>query len=444
VPLQRLSRVEYAASTGVDVNVKSPDGATALMWAIFNNDMELARALLKAGAKANVISNYGASALGEAIKQTDLEMVRTLLDAGADVNSTGTDNQTALMLAITTGAPGQKIAELLIQRGADVNAIETFRGQNALMWAAANNLPDIVDQLLAKGATNINMRAKADDWARMMTSEPRAQFRSRHTGGLTALLFATRSDCLRCVQSLLKAGADIDKPNPDGVTPLINALDNANYDVANYLLDRGANPNIWDMHGRTPLFCAVDRKSTPPPKSILSGVGGGLTSPAAPETGGRVRVPGAAAASAAAGAGAVPAVTPMAVINRLLKMGVDVNHQLTRKRPYGNGRDRFTDYDMRGSVGPLFLASMYDDHETMEALIKHGAEVDLVNVFQMTPLMYAVGMSGTAQPSPMSDAQTANAIKSVEILQNAGANINAQIRDSRTHTAVVMSFVAGS
>jgi hypothetical protein len=223
---------------------------------------------------------------------------------------------------------------------------------------------------------------------------------------------------------------------------LINALDNGNYDVANYLLDQGANPNIWDMHGRTPLFCAVDRKSTPPPKSILSGVGGGLTSPAAPETGGRVRVPGAAAASAAAGAGAVPAVRPMAVINRLLKMGVDVNHQLTRKRPYGNGRDRFTDYDMRGGVGPLFLATMYYDHETMEALIKHGAEVDLVNVFQMTPLMYTVGMSGTAPPSPMSDAQTANAIKSVEILLNAGANINAQIRHSRTHTAVVMSFIA--
>jgi Ankyrin repeats (many copies) len=140
---------------------------------------------------------------------------------------------------------------------------------------------------------------------------------------------------------------------------------------------------------------------------------------------------------------AAVAVTPMAVINRLLKMGVDVNHQLTRKRPYGNGRDRFTDYDMRGGVGPLFLASMYYDHETMEALIKHGAEVDLVNVFQMTPLMYAVGMSGTAQPSPMSDAQTANAIKSVEILQNAGANINARIRDSRTRTAVVMSFVVG-
>ena len=35
-----------------------------------------------------------------------------------------------------------------------------------------------------------------------------------------------------------------------------------------------------------------------------------------------------------------------------IDMGVDVNHQLTRKRPYGNGRGRFSDYDMRDGVGP--------------------------------------------------------------------------------------------
>jgi ankyrin repeat protein len=133
----------------------------------------------------------------------------------------------------------------------------------------------------------------------------------------------------------------------------------------------------------------------------------------------------------------------MTVINRLLDMGVDVNHQLTRKRPYGQGRARFTDYDMRGGVGPLFNATMKNDHEVMEALIKHGAEVDLNNVFQMTPLMYAAGMSGTGAPSAMGDAQATAAMKSMDILLAAGANINAQILDSRTHTAKLMSYVAG-
>ncbi len=72
-----------------------------------------------------------------------------LLDAGADVNSPNLDNQTALMLAVSTGS--QEIAKLLIERGADVNAVETFRDQNALMWAAGGNQPDIVDLLLAHG-----------------------------------------------------------------------------------------------------------------------------------------------------------------------------------------------------------------------------------------------------------------------------------------------------
>ncbi len=47
---------------------------------------------------------------------------------------------------------------------------------------------------------------------------------------------------------------------------------------------------------------------------------------------------------------------------------------------------------MRGGVGPLFLATLTNDTEAMEALIKHGAEVNLENVFQMTPLMIAAGM----------------------------------------------------
>jgi ankyrin repeat protein len=422
---KRDSVIAAITSPDVDVNVKSPDGATSLMWAIYNNDMELARALLKAGAKANVISSYGASALSEAIKHIDLEMVRTLLDAGADVNSTGTDNQTALMLAISVGPQAQKVAELLIQRGADVNAIETFRGQNALMWAAAGNMPDIVEQIIGKGATNINMRAKSDDWARMVTSEPRAQFGTRHTGGLTALLYATRSGCLRCVQALLKAGADIEKPNPDGVTPLLNALDNSHFDVANFLIDQGANVHVWDMHGRTPIYVAVDRKTANTggggfgggrggaPGGRGGGPGGGRGgAPGSPGAGGGP--PGGPIGASGAGGAAGPAITAMTIINRLFDMGVDVNHQLTRKRPYGQGRARFTDYDMRGGVGPLFNATMKNDHEAMEALIKHGAEVDLPNVFQMTPLMNAAGMSGTGQPDPMRDAQVANASKTMD------------------------------
>jgi uncharacterized protein len=396
------------------------------MWATFNVDRELVRALLKAGAKADVTSRYGATALAEAVKVEDIELVRMLLDAGANVNSPNLDNQTALMVAISTGS--LPISKLLVERGADVNAVETFRNQNALMWAAGGNQPDIVDLLLAHGAKNVNLRAKSDDWPRQQTSEPRAQYQSRQTGGLTALLYATRSGCYRCAASLIKAGADVNKPNPDGVTPLINALDNKRFDVAMLLLDKGANPHVWDMSGRTPVYVAVDMNS-------FRG-GGGFGAGARPA--------GFPAPEGERDEAAASTVTAMAVVNRLLDMGVDINHQLTRKRPYGAGRGRFEDYDLRGGVGPLFVATIRQDHEAMEALLAHGAEVDLENVMQMTPLMIAAGMRGTGRAGGGAGGDPqARMIRSIDLLLDAGADINARVSDSRTNTARIMAYVQG-
>ena len=87
----------------------------------------------------------------------------------------------------------------------------------------------------------------------------------------------------------------------------------------------------------------------------------------------------------------------MDVVNRLLGMGVDPNHELTRMRPNGNGRGRFADYMMRGGTGPLMIAAMNYDDVAVRALLAHGAEVDLANVFRITPLMAAAGMSGSAR-----------------------------------------------
>ena len=262
------------------------------------------------------------------------------------------------------------------------------------------------------------------DWPRQMTSEPRAQF--RQTGGLTALLYATRSGCLRCAVSLVKAGADVNQPNPDGITPLINALDSRYFDIAMFLLDQGANPNTWDMNGRTPLYVAVDMNSYRGGSGFGSGNFAGFGAAPTP------RQPNATKA--------------MDVVNRLLGMGVDVNHELTRMRPNGNGRGRFADYMMRGGTGPLMVATLSYDDVAIQALLAHHAEVDLPNVFQITPLMAAAGMSGSARagggapPSP--DIQQ-RAIKTIDLLVDAGANINARVVDSHTHTAKMLAYIQG-
>ncbi len=108
--------------------------------------------------------------------------------------------------------------------------------------------------LIAKGA-DLSIRAHANEWETQISNEPRVQYRP--TGGLTPLLYATRSGCLACVEAMVKAGVDTDRPNPDGMTPMITALDNGHPDVALYLLRQGANPHTWDWWGRTPLYVAV-------------------------------------------------------------------------------------------------------------------------------------------------------------------------------------------
>jgi len=404
-----------AAISSSDLNATQADGSTALHWASYSVDHELVKALLDAGAKADTTNSFGSSPLMEAVKLADVELVRLLLGAGADPDSPNQDNQTALMLASNIGS--LEIATMLIDAGADVNAIESFRGQNALMWASAENHPDIVELLIEHGA-DVSVKAVHDDWPRQMTSEPRAQFRP--TGGLTALLYAARSSCYRCAVAIVEAGADIDQPNPDGVTPLINALDNKSFDIAMFLIDQGARVDVWDMNGRTPLYLAIDMNSFSP--RSFGGFGDSFNPLTATEK----------------------KYTAMDVANRLLDMGVDVNHQLTRMRPNGPGRGRFADYDMRGGTGALMVATMSHDHEAIEALLSHGAEVDLHNVFKITPLMSATGMSGNGRgPGGDLEGIQERAIKTIDLLLDAGADINAQVTGSHNFTSQLDTYIQG-
>jgi ankyrin repeat protein len=127
-------------SQGADVNALQPDGTSALHWAVYQVDVELVDALLRAEAKADVTNNFGSSALSEAITLGNATLVEKLLDAGADANYRNQDNQTALMLAASIS--NYDIAALLVERGADVNVIEKMTGQTALMWAASDTTRD--------------------------------------------------------------------------------------------------------------------------------------------------------------------------------------------------------------------------------------------------------------------------------------------------------------
>ena len=379
-----------------DVNVPTADGTSALHWAVYHGDADLADRLIAAGAKVNAKNDYGATPLSEAAVVGNVQVLRKLLAAGADVESPNGDGQTALMVIARTS--NVDAAKLLISKHANVNAVEQWRGQTPLMWAAAENQPAMVKLLIEHGA-KVNARSVVNVWERQVTAEPRMQ--ARPSGGFTPLLYAARKGCLECARLLVKAGADKDLNDPDNVSPLLLATLNFNFDVAAFLIKEGANVNKWDTWGRAPLYAAVDMNTLP--------------------TGGRADRP------------SLDKTTGLELIEILLDAGANPNLQLKLFPPYRSLRDdRGADTLLSVGTTPLIRASKAGDIEAMKLLIAHGANVDLPTATGITPLMAAAGNGSSGLDTRGRYKTEAQAIEAVELLAKSGANVNAQDRGGQT------------
>jgi ankyrin repeat protein len=389
-----------------DVRQRDVDGTTALHWAVHQSDLELAQQLISAGADVNAANDYGASPMSAAAENGDARMLQLLLRAGADVESATPEGQTALMAVARTGHVDAAL--VLLGAGAKPNSRERWGGQTALMWAAAQNQPRMVQVLLDHGA-KADLRAVTRDWQRRVTAEGRPKDLER--GGFTALLYAAREGCVDCARALVRAGANVNLTDPDGVTPLILALMNIHWDMGRYLVEAGADVNQWDFYGRTPLYAAVDMNTLPKGRHV--------DLPSLDDTAG------------------------VQVIQMLLDRGANPNAQLKLRVPWRQiPYDRYTEPLLNIGATPLLRAAHGGDIPVVRLLLEHEALPDLANFNGDTPLMAAVGKGWINAPTRGAFYNEDEALQIYTLLHDAGANVNARTHFNETplHSAALRGW----
>ncbi|HUA66465.1 MAG TPA: ankyrin repeat domain-containing protein [Alphaproteobacteria bacterium] len=250
----QMTMVELLLEHGADVNIGS---GAALDAAIEHGYETVAETLLKAYADVNVENNSGETPLMLAAKGGKTNFIQMLLNAGANPNIADNDGVTALSRAALVNFPAALTPlKLLLAANADPNG----GGCNAPLLCAINNRNTKAAELLLQGGANPNLKGLINGSLRNLNRDG-----NNDTTPLWAAV--TMNDALM-VQLLLNYKADPNSSQINNTPVIFKALDKTT--ILQALLAAGANPNIMNQDGRTPLSFAAENDSPEAIKLLLA------------------------------------------------------------------------------------------------------------------------------------------------------------------------------
>jgi len=393
----RVDVVYLLVEHGAKVDSPNLLDETPLMEAVSNRRVETVKALLEAGANPNAFSKYTQRSvflfcgsltdpdvarivgllrkaglkehLWEAVTMQDLPTVRALLAKGTPADERSPRGETPLMSAL--GQFDAPLFDLLLAHGADPNA-QDARGETVLMHYAAiahdyeanpieKRLLMRISQVDKRDAKGMTALMYADGNPRFLTLllKRGANIRARDKQGRTVLMHAAdwefyaemgrKGSLGTAIPFLLKHGAEVNARDQNGQTALLIATNNRQTaDTVVTLLNAGADPNIADNQGITPLMWAAMRGNTGQIQALRK-------------------------AGAKVGLMEALLLEDTVTVNTALEKGADVN--------------------LRGPGGltPLMTAAGHGDAELTAHLLALGAKVDALDEIGRTALHHAVG-----------------------------------------------------
>ena len=397
------------------VNSADGDGSTALHWAAYADNLELAKKLLDAKADVNAATRLQSETpLFMACQAGSAAMINLLIAHGADPNRVNSLGTTPLMIAAASGSVSA--IDALIAHGALANARERAQEQTALMFAANLDRAGAIRTLIAHGA-DPNLASKVGPATRFerrrgnaannndddmpVTDKPAAagndaarqqQRRDRGAvlmGGMTPLLYAARQGNVEATKALLDGGASINAPSGgEQTTPLVLAIHNGHYDVARVLVERGADVNKANIMGLAPLYATIDVQWAPHQWSAEPVVEQESTN-------------------------------YLALMKLLVEHGANPNARLGRF-PWFRTLSQNRVWTEMGGTTAFWRAAAANDVKAMQLLKDAGADLTIPSNTGTTPLMAAAGVGWA--PNYSTTAPTR--IESVQFMLASGADLN--------------------
>ncbi|KAF5281784.1 hypothetical protein FQR65_LT14531 [Abscondita terminalis] len=270
-----FSAVHYAAKTGselfltefiargADVNQKTKSGDTPLLIHLMENPRRsVVKMLIDSGADVNAIDvATGNSCLRYVVDNPDEKIITDLVRAGAFVNVQNRNGETPLHGAIRFGSIS--LIRLLLGFGADPDIADRVNGSACLHWAVTVNEDGYVKALIEHGA-DVNKENSDGETplnrARRLGYDILERMMTKTDDGFQQfdnLCQAVKRGAIFTVKKLLENDFDIDKKNENGETLLMIALESCEVGVADYLITRGASLNLTNNRGYSSLHYAA-------------------------------------------------------------------------------------------------------------------------------------------------------------------------------------------
>jgi len=237
--------VERLLALGFPIDTPDAKGATALIRAAGSGHVELVGRLLAWGASVDCTAHSGVTCLFAAVNAKQDVVVQMLLDHGVPVDQRVPGAGTPLILAVARGLP--KLARLLLQQGADSNAVDD-QGMTVMHVAAqfafdhpGNEVAyELLELLLKHGARLDARNAAGQDALLVLLGACVKPGAARKLHKLSVL-----------VNLLLDHNAKVDTQDDRGVSVLHACAMHGLLEPLQVLITRGANLNSRDIMGRT-------------------------------------------------------------------------------------------------------------------------------------------------------------------------------------------------